>query len=123
MKSRGLIIMTAAIALWLIPILAFGLDADLYGYTKAADISGKLSVSVDGRVLDLSGFSSQFYHPLEVYISRGYTPSEGRIVGVIPAGFRGGMTFSPIPEITGQDMILLKIPGWTVPVGLGLFGD
>lgn len=123
MKSRGLMIMTAAIALWLIPILAFGLDADLYGYTKAADVSGRLIVSADGRVLELSGFSSEFYHPLEVYISRGYVPSGGRMVGVIPAGFRGGMTFSPITEITGQDMVLLKVPGWTVPLGLGLFRD
>ena len=123
MKSRRLMIMTAAIALWLIPILAFGLNADLYGYTKAAEVSGKLSVSVDGRVLELSGFSSQFYHPLEVYISRGYDPLGGRMVGVIPAGFRGGMNFSQIPGITVQDMVLLKVPGWTVPLGLGLFGD
>lgn len=123
MKSRGLMITTAAIALWLIPIMAFGMDADLYGYTKAADVSGRMSVSADGRVLELSGFSSLFYHPLEVYISRGYMPSEARMVGVIPAGFQGGMTFSPIPGITGQDMVLLKVPGWTVPLGLGLFGD
>ena len=94
MKSRGLMIMTAAIALWLIPTLAFGLDADLYGYTKAADVSGNLSVSVEGRALELRGFSSEFHHPLEVYITQGYDPSGGRMVGVIPAGFRGNMAFS-----------------------------
>lgn len=121
MKFRGFLIVSVVVALGLVPILAFGLDADIYGYTKAAEVTGNLSVSPDQQDLELTGFSCDHYHPLEVYISRGYDPAGGQLVGVIPAGFQGDMTFSAVPRVTGEDMVLLKVPGWAVPLGLGLF--
>ena len=123
MGFRGFWTVSLVICMGLVPVLAFGLDADIYGYTKAADVTGNLSVSTDQEVLELTGFSCDYYHPLEVYISRGYDPAGAEMVGVIPAGFKGDLTFSPVPRITGEDMVLLKVPGWTVPLGLGLFGN
>lgn len=123
MKLRRLMVVGIVAALGLFPMAASGLDADLYGYTKAAEVSGNLGVSPDRQVLELTGFSCSYYHPLEVYVTAGYDPSGGELVGVIPPGFQGSMTFTPARPVTGEDMVLLKVPGWTVPLGLGLFRD
>ncbi len=121
MGFRGFLIVSVVLCVGLVPVLAFGLDADIYGYTKAGDVTGNISVSPDHEGLELRGFSCDYHHPLEVYISRGYDPAGGEMIGVIPAGFIGDLTFSPVPRITGEYMVLLKVPGWSVPLGLGLF--
>jgi hypothetical protein len=101
---------------------AQALTADIYGYTKAEYVTGSLRVSETAGSLELTGFSNIYPHPLEVYISRGYDLAGGTMVGVLSEGFEGAASFE-LPEngVTGEDMVYFLVPGWTVPVGVGLF--
>jgi hypothetical protein len=101
---------------------AQALTADIYGYTKAEYVTGSLRVSEVAGSLDLTGFSNIYPHPLEVYISRGYNLAGGRMIGVLSEGFEGAATFD-LPEngVSGEDMVYFLVPGWTVPVAVGLF--
>jgi hypothetical protein len=101
---------------------AYALDADIYGYTKADDVSGSVHASGDPQTLELTGFSSGYHHPMEIYVSRGYDPAGGEMVGVLPPGFEGTATLTmPNRDVTEEDMVLIMIPGWGVPVAVGLF--
>lgn len=103
---------------------ALALTADVYGYTKAEYVKGNLQVAEDTRSLELTGFSHIYRHPMEVYISKGYDPAEAKMIGVLSPGFKGTATFD-IPEtgVTNEDMVLFMVPGWSVPVAVGLFRD
>jgi len=124
MVLKGLMIVVMLTAMALIPPPAFALDADIYGYTKAEDVTGSVRASGNPQTLELTGFASSYYHPMEVYVSRGYDPGGGEMVGILSPGFEGVTTFTlPGRDVTGEDMILFTIPGWTVPVAVGLFRD
>ena len=111
-------------ALVLTPLQVLALTADIYGYTKAEDVKGSMQVSNDAVTLVLNKFTTIYFHPLEIYISKGYDLFETTMVGVLEPGFEGARTFTlQGRKITDQDMILFMVPGWTVPVAVGLFRD
>jgi hypothetical protein len=100
------------------------LTADIYGYTRADHVTGSLRVSESDGNLELTGFKNIYFHPLEVYISRGYDLAGGRMIGVLTQGFEGSTTFmSPESGVGDEDMVYFMVPGWTVPVAVGLFRD
>jgi hypothetical protein len=124
MVSRAwiVVVMMALSAFVVSPVLA--LTADIYGYTKAEYVTGSLRVSEVGDNLVLTGFKNVYFHPLEVYVSRGYDLAGGKMIGVLSQGFEGSTTFVP-PEkgVSNEDMVFFMVPGWTVPVAVGLFRD
>ena len=103
---------------------ALALTADIYGYTKAEYVTGSLRVSEGGSNLQLTDFTNIYSHPLEVYVSRGYDLAGGEMIGVLFQGFEGSKTFV-LPEtgVSEEDMVFFMVPGWTVPVAVGLFRD
>lgn len=103
---------------------ALALTADIYGYTKAEYVTGSLRVSEGGSNLQLADFTNIYSHPLEVYVSRGYDLAGGEMIGVLSQGFEGSKTFV-LPEtgVSEEDMVFFMVPGWTVPVAVGLFRD
>jgi hypothetical protein len=103
---------------------AQALTADIYGYTKAEDVTGSLRVSEESGNLELTGFTNVYPHPLEVYISKGYDLAGGKMVGVLSEGFGGSAAFD-LPEagVSNEDVVFFLVPGWTVPVAVGLFRE
>ena len=121
-KKWMITFLTAVAVMAASPVLA--VTADVYGYTKAEYVKGSLLVAEDTRTLELTGFSNIYSHPMEVYISKGYDPGEAKMIGVLSSGFEGAATFDmPEEGVTNQDMVLFMIPGWSVPVAVGLFRD
>jgi hypothetical protein len=124
MFSRGWIIgnLVAVLALNATPALA--LTADIYGYTKAEYVTGSVDVSENTSTLELTGFSSVYSLPLEIYLSQGYDPIGGKMIGVLSPDFKGAASFEmPTGGVDDKDMISFVVPGWSVPVGVGLFRD
>ena len=98
------------------------LTAEIYGYTKAEYVTGSLRVPAASGDLELTGFTSIYPHPLEVYVSRGYDLADGTLAGVLPVGFEGRAVFDvPAGGISDEDMVFFMVPGWSVPVAVGLF--
>jgi len=116
------VVLIAGLSLAPLPVSA--LTADIYGYTKAEDVTGSMRVSGDTATLELTGFRTVYFHPLEIYISQGYDLIGRTMVGVLPPGFEGTTTFVlKDREVSERDMVLFMVPGWTVPVAVGLFRD
>jgi hypothetical protein len=124
MFSRISLIMLLGAALVFSAGSALALTADIYGYTKARHVTGSLRVSEASGSLELTGFTNVYPHPLEVYISKGYDLAGGRMVGVLSEGFEGSTAFD-LPEtgVSDEDMVYFIVPGWTVPVAVGLFRE
>ena len=121
-KKWATVVLIAGLNLLPLPVSA--LTADIYGYTKAEDVTGSMRVSDDAVTLELMGFRTVYFHPLEIYISQGYDLVDRTMIGVLPPGFEGTTTFVlENREVSEQDMVLFMVPGWTVPVAVGLFRD
>lgn len=118
------VMVLAAVVLVFTAGTARALTADIYGYTKADDVTGSLKVMKESGSLELTGFTNVYAHPLEVYISKGYDLADGKMIGVLSEGFEGSATFD-LPEtgVSDEDMVYFLVPGWTVPVAVGLFRD
>lgn len=103
---------------------AQALTADIYGYTKATDVTGSLRALPETNSLQLTGFTNVYPHPLEIYVSKGYDLAGGRLIGVLGEGFEGSATFDlPQEGVSGEDMVFFLVPGWAVPVAVGLFRE
>ena len=105
LKNWRFLVLTAAVLIFSSGT-AQALTAEIYGYTKAKDVTGSLTVSVASNSLQLTGFTNIYQHPLEVYISSGYDLAGGQMIGVLSEGFEGSTTFD-LPEngVSNKDMV------------------
>ncbi len=123
---RRTFLLLAALSLLLaMPLSAWaqGKTARLVGYEKAGFVTGEVDLSADGSMIEVKNLKSVYDQPLELYVTKGFDNQAGFKVGLIPAGSHGDMSFdAPVPpgEMEGMDSVVLKVPEWTVPVGLGL---
>ena len=100
---------------------AQGKLANLVGYEKAEYVSGLFSVNAKGDSIALVGLKTVYDKPLEVYVTRSFDQSAAFKVGEVASDKRGDMFFDiPALDLGGFDSVLLMVPGWGVPVGVGL---
>jgi hypothetical protein len=124
MKRSILIPVLVAISMLVLQPLAVsaqGKTANLVGYEKAEYVTGIFSLNATGDSVALVGLKTVYDKPLEVYVTRSFDPSEAFKVGDIASDKRGDMFFNiPALDLGGFDSVLLMVPGWNVPVGVGL---
>jgi hypothetical protein len=124
MKRSILIPMLVVISMLVLQPLAAsaqGKTANLVGYEKAEYVNGMFSVNASGDSVALVGLKTVYDKPLEVYMTRSFDQSQAFKVGEIALGKRGDMFFDiPALDLGGFDSVLLMVPGWDVPVGVGL---
>lgn len=100
---------------------AQGKTGDLVGYEKAEYVSGFFSLNARGNSVMLNRFQTVYDKPLEVYVTRGFQQGNAFKVGEIASDKRGDIFFEiPALDIQAYDSVLLMVPGWSVPVGVGL---
>ena len=100
---------------------AQGKTANLVGYEKAEYVTGLISVNARGDSVALVGLKTVYDKPLEVYMTRSFDQSTAFKIGDITPDKRGDMFFDiPALDLASFDSILLMVPGWGVPVGVGL---
>lgn len=100
---------------------AQGKISNLLGYEKAEYVSAMFSVNAKGDSIALIGLKTVYDKPLEVYVTRAFDPSKAFKVGEVASDKRGDVYFSiPALDIKGYDSVLLMVPEWSVPVGVGL---
>ncbi len=111
----------AMIALQPLAVCAQAKTANLVGYEKAEYVTGMFSVNAAGDSIALIGLKTVYDKPLEVYVTRSLDPSEAYKVGEIASDKRGDVFFDiPALDLGGFDSVLLMVPGWNIPVGVGL---
>jgi len=102
-------------------VCAQGKLANLVGYEKADYMTGMVSVNATGNSVALIGLKTVYDKPLEIFVTRSFDPSRAFKVGEVAADKRGDMFFDiPALDLGGFDSVLLMVPGWSVPVGVGL---
>jgi hypothetical protein len=95
--------------------------ANLVGYEKAGYVSGMFSVNASGDSIALIGLKTVYEKPLDVYLTRSFDQSAAFKVGEVASDKRGDMFFDvPSLDLSGFDSVLVMVPGWDVPVGVGL---
>lgn len=100
---------------------AQGKMANLYGYEKAEYVTGMVSVNPSGDSVALIGLKTVYDKPLQVFVTRSFDPSGAFKVGEVAKDDRGDLFFDvPALDVGGFDSVLLMVPGWSVPVGVGL---
>ena len=100
---------------------AQGKLANLVGYEKAEYVTGLVSVNAKGDSVALVGLNTVYDKPLEVYVTRSFKQAEAFKVGEVASGKRGDVFFNiPALDLGNFDSVLLMVPGWDVPVGVGL---
>ncbi|UCG39615.1 MAG: hypothetical protein JSV00_05185 [bacterium] len=102
-------------------VLAQGRTADLVGYEKAHFVTGKISISDDGSSVMVSDLKSSYARTLQIYFSRAFDQGTAVMIGTLTPDMPGDMTFdAPAPDMGDVDTVLVMVPGWSVPVGVGL---
>jgi len=124
MNRTTMLLMLVAISMLVLQpfsVCAQGKTANLLGYEKAEYLTGMLSVNSTGDSVALVGLKTVYDKPLEVYVTRSFDPSKAFKVGEVALGKRGDMFFDiPALDLGGFDSVVLMVPGWSVPVGVGL---
>ena len=122
MVKNRLFLAFAVIAL-LLPTMALGQarTASLIGYEKAELVQGSVSISDDGQAVVLNGVTTSYDKTLEFYLAKGFDPGGAIKIGELSSDMPGDMTF----ELTDADLetldsVLVMVPGWDVPVAVGL---
>ncbi|MGD8353134.1 MAG: hypothetical protein PVJ01_03130 [Pseudomonadota bacterium] len=121
--NRAMLLPVLMVVCLLLPASASGQGkiANLVGYEKAEYVTGLVSVNARGDSVALVGLKSVYDKPLELYLSRSFNQSDALKVGEIAPGESGDMFFDiPLIDIDNFDSVLLMVPGWSVPVGVGL---
>jgi len=116
-------VLTAISLLVLQPLVvcAQGKTANLVGYEKAEYLTGMFSINAAGDSVALVGLKTVYDKPLDVYVTRAFDRAEAFKVGEVAAGKRGDVFFDiPALDLGGFDSVLLMVPGWNIPVGVGL---
>lgn len=121
LKNRLFLVLV--IVTMLLPTLALGQarTASLIGYEKAELVQGSVSISDDGQTVILDGVTTSYDKTLEFYLAKGFDPGGAIKIGELSSDMPGDMTF----EVAGADFetldsVLVMVPGWDVPVGVGL---
>jgi hypothetical protein len=100
---------------------AQGKLANLVGYEKAEYVTGLISVNAKGDSVALVGLKTVYDKPLDLYLTRSFDQSTAFKIGEIAPDKRGDMFFNiPALDLGSFDSVLLMVPGWDVPVGVGL---
>ena len=124
MNRSTLLPVLAVIAVLLLQpaaVNAQGKLANLVGYEKADYVTGLVSVNAKGDSIAVIGLKTVYNKPLEVYVTRSFDHSAAFKVGEIASDKRGDMFFNvPALDLGNFDSVLLMVPGWDVPVGVGL---
>ena len=95
--------------------------ANLVGYEKADYVTGMFSVNSSGDSIALVGLKTVYDKPLDVYVTRAFDQSVAFKVGEVASDKRGDMFFDvPALDLGAFDSVLVMVPGWGVPVGVGL---
>ncbi len=122
MDKNRLFLVFAVVTL-LVPTLALGQarTASLIGYEKAELVQGSVSISDDGQTVILDGVTTSYDKTLEFYLAKGFDPGGAIKIGELSSDMPGDMTF----EVAGADFesldsVLVMVPGWDVPVAVGL---
>ena len=121
--SKTRLLLVLAVIVLILPVVALGQGrtASLIGYEKADLVQGTVSVSADGSSVVLTGLTSAYDKPLEIYLAKGFDYDGAIKVGELSPDMPGDMTF----EVSGSnfetlDSVLVMVPGWDVPVAVGL---
>ncbi|MDF1525779.1 MAG: hypothetical protein RRA15_00600 [bacterium] len=124
MNRATILLVLVAISMFVLQplsVCAQGKLANLVGYEKADYLTGMVSVNSAGDSVALIGLKTVYDKPLEIFVTRSFDPSRAFKVGDVAADKRGDMFFDiPALDIGGFDSVLLMVPGWSVPVGVGL---
>jgi hypothetical protein len=120
-KTRMLLVLAVIVLLLPVVALGQGRTANLVGYEKADLVQGTVSVSEDGSAVVLTGVTSTYDKPLEIYLAKDFDHDGAIKVGELAADMPGDMTF----ELSGSnfenlDSVLIMVPGWDIPVAVGL---
>lgn len=121
--KRSILLPVIGVLILLLPVIvcAQGKTANLVGYEKAEYVSGMFSVNAAGDSVMLVGFKTVYDKLLEVYVTRSFDRSEAFKVGEVASDKRGDVFFDiPALDLGGFDSVLLMVPGWNIPVGVGL---
>lgn len=111
----------AALLLQPLQVSAQSKMANLVGYEKADYVKGMLSINAAGNSVLLVGLQTVYDKPLEIYISKSFDVSKSFKVGEVPPGKKGDIFFNlPALDVGAFDTVLVMVPGWDVPVGVGL---
>lgn len=122
-RSVLLIVFISAGILLLQPLSASARSkmATLVGYEKAGYVTGRVSINAAGNSVAVVGFQTVYDKPLDIYISKSFDPARDFKIGEIPPGKRGDIFFDvPALDVGAFDSVLVMVPGWDVPVGVGL---
>jgi len=104
-----------------LPASAKSKIATLVGYEKATYVTGEVSINAAGNSVAVIGLQTVYDKPLDIYISKSFDPSRDFKIGEIPRGKRGDIFFDvPALDVGAFDSVLVMVPGWDVPVGVGL---
>ncbi|MDF1535769.1 MAG: hypothetical protein P1S46_04600 [bacterium] len=121
LKNRLLLAITVIVLLLPTLVLGQGKTASLVGYEKAELVQGTVSISEDGISVVLSGVTSTYDKTLEFYLAKGFDLGGAVKVGELSSDMPGDMTFEvPDPASEALDSVLVMVPGWDVPVAVGL---
>lgn len=96
-------------------------EAKIVGYEKSNFVTGKVYLSSGQETVYILGLTSVYDHPLEIYLAKGFEQEESLMVGQVLPGPHDQVSFAAPEGISGDmDTVLIMVPGWSVPVALGL---
>ncbi len=121
--KRTFLLFLAVLVLTAMPASAFdqAREARIVGYEKSSFVTGKIYLSSGMETVYILGLTSVYDHPLEIYLAKGFAQEGSLMVGQILPGPHEQVSF-PAPEglVPDMDTVLIMVPGWSVPVAVGL---
>ena len=121
--KRTFLLFLAVLVLTAMPVSALdqAKEAKIVGYEKSSFVTGKVYLSSGLETVYILDLSSVYDHPLEIYLAKGFDQKGSLLVGQVLPGPHEQVSFAA-PEGTGEEMdtVLIMVPGWSVPVAVGL---
>lgn len=120
-RCAGKIFLAAVMVCFCTAQVVFARSGTLYGFEKPEFVSGTVEISENGTTLILTGFSSVYADPMEIYLTSEYDRSQEHFAAILNPGFIGDASFD-LAEGSGRDfdMVVVRVPGWATPAGLGI---
>jgi hypothetical protein len=95
--------------------------AKIVGYEKVNFVTGKVYLSSGLETVYIMDLTSVYDHPLEIYLAKGFDQQGSLMVGQVLPGPHDQISFNAPEGITPDvDTVLIMVPGWSVPVAVGL---
>jgi hypothetical protein len=95
--------------------------AKMVGYEKVNFVTGKVYLSSGLETVYIMDLTSVYDHPLEIYLAKGFDQQGSLMVGQVLPGPHDQISFNAPEGITPDvDTVLIMVPGWSVPVAVGL---